>query len=375
MPFSPEIDIIGWDSGHANTRGGSTRFSPDEPLVHMQSLVAEISEHRYNQLADRALDRGKDAPHLVGDFDGQFYVTGENAAKEKTFTDQPVGIDRWKRNYQGVLFCATMQQLYMNEMPDVVNMYAGHPPKDFENRKILKSALKGSYSWITPGFDRMKVRVDFVAPYDEFVGSISYLSLDKFGKPLNKKHPVCTKRTAIIDIGGGTMDLTVAEDGYPDHDNMTSRDIGGNEALYRFRDLISDRKEIRKILGGKQFPMEYVYEIAMDPNHCFEDAGTEYNFTSEFTEAFTPTVNQAATFIGNFFGAMIGFNSILMVGGTAGQIYDMLVPKVFGRWHSTEKEKNRVYRSGQGKDMMLSNGLGIMRMARSTLGLVRERNA
>lgn len=371
MGFSPTLPIVVFEPGHANTKGQATNLDISDPIVHFQSLIAEVSETRYNTLADRALSQGNRAFHLVK-WDGRYFVVGATAEKESGYIKPRKRTARWVKDYVGILMCALLQQLYFGDVPKEITMYAAHPPKDFEHRKKLLDCLKGVWAWETPGCRKITTRVTFVAPYDELVGSIMNLLLDEQGRQTAKPHPVFSGTTVVVDFGGGTLDLTRVVNGNIDYDRTESENIGGNQALLRFKQAIEQHKDIRAILDGTEFPMEEIYPIAMHPDKRFDDAGVTYYFKDEFNEAFAPLVNQAGQFIEEFFGRLVGVNYILIAGGIGGLIYDMIAPKLFSRWYSDDPKKNRVIRADAVRDMMIANAKGARKMALATRSAIME---
>jgi hypothetical protein len=170
------------------------------------------------------------------------------------------GIDRYRRDYYGVLMCAMIARLFdPGEIQSAV-VFASYPPGDRRHKDDLELALLGEWDFEHQG-RTFHIIVRRVVTYAEPMGGFwNFVLLEDAQGQYDNPEYNPKRQTLMIDLGGGTMSLLpIGVDHLPDYRRSYSFPVGFNNVAEWFeREMRATyRDEFR---GSRNLPDDLVHE-------------------------------------------------------------------------------------------------------------------
>lgn len=338
-------------------------------IVQMFHALHETDETTYMHLSESYADQGA---HQFLKWNGRFFILGEAALSAGSDVKPLQGRSKYQRGYYPILFMSAFLNLMRRaeNVPDRINIFAGYPPGDREQKENLQKALLGNWSFDNLG-KKINIRVDYVSVYDEIVGGAMNVALASDGTPI-VGHPLTTDGPTIaVDIGGGTTDfLRLGRNGMPDYSRITSRRIGINDAVQTFKRLFDrkHKKHLEDALNG--LPLERVYECFFDPLHRVRIVGSEYLDCKDiYEQSINPLLNAIRDGYTDFSQGSINFNYALLTGGGSGSLEHELRERIFPRFDKA----NAIFLAEDKREIVYANVRGARKMIRPMIERAKQR--
>jgi len=189
----------------------------------------------------------------------KFFEVGQTALNHSR-TPQAEGVDRYSRNYYGVLMCAIIARLFDPDEIAGAVVFASYPPGDRRHKDELEKALLGNWEFEHMGrVFRMLVKrvVTYAEPMGGFWNFIIQGDGDgQFDNPAYNPR----RQTLVIDFGGGTMSMLPIQDNQqPDYRVSYSFPIGFNTVAEWFeREMRANFRDLFR--GSRGVPDNLVHE-------------------------------------------------------------------------------------------------------------------
>jgi hypothetical protein len=338
-------------------------------IAQMLHALYETDQSTYMRLSESYNDEGR---HQFISWNGQYFIAGD-AALSAGDVKPLQGRNKYHKKYYGVLFMsALLQLLRRTDMPERINIFAGYPPGDREQKQNLQKALIGLWSFDNLG-KKIKVNVDYVSVFDEIVGGAMNVALASDGTPI-VGHPLTTDGPTIaVDIGGGTTDfLRLGKNGMPDYSKIASRRVGINDAVNTFK-TIFDRKHADVVRDAENgLPFERIYECFFDPLHRVRTVGKEYlDCRDIYEQSINRVLNAVRDAFVDFSQGAINYNYVLLTGGGCALLEKELREKIFPKFDKA----GAIFLADDKKEMLYANVRGARKMIRPMIERAKQRGA
>jgi hypothetical protein len=339
-------------------------------IAQMLHALHETDETTYAHLSESYSDLGT---HQFIRWNNRFFILGEAAFSAASDIKPLQGRSKYQKSYFGVLFMSGLLQLMRNSgVPERINVFAGYPPGDREQKDNLQKALLGRWSLDSLG-KKTTVFVDYAIGYDEIVGGAMNVALASDGTRI-VGHPLTTDGPTIaVDIGGGTTDfLRLGRNGMPDYSKISSRRVGINDAVATFK-LIFDRKHrehLQDALNG--LPIERIYECFFDPKHRVRLMGDEYIDCKDiYNQSVNKILNTIRDAFADFSQGSVNYNYVLLTGGGCGLLERELREQIFPRFDKAKA----IFLAEEKTEMFYANVRGARKMIRPMVERAKQREA
>lgn len=310
----------------------------------MDHALAEIDEHEYDRLV-HYYGQSTTAFSFIK-WRGRFFVSGELAYSSRPNLVPLTGRTKYERDYYGIMLMSALLHLFKGNLPERINVFAGHPPGDLRFVKELMKSIAGSWRFENLSYVHRTI-VEHVGVYDEVVGGVMNALMNPEGHQYAADH--IRGQTLVADLGGGTFDIAVLKsDNSVDYQRIGSYHIGGNEIVKRFKEMFDARHHeiVRQSENG--LPIYLVHQIMLDPNHRFYTMGTEIDCSDIFTDAVRPTMAEMKRRVQEFTRGAFVFNQVYVSGGVGGLVYPEICEYVF-----PEFANNNAIRGTDARDKMI----------------------
>lgn len=360
--FANGYPVVCADIGNGLVKMGAwVRGRPK--VVDGKHALVEIDEARYARLTKEYGDSKAHYEYIK--WGNRYFVVGQSALVEGNVT--PVqGRNKYRRDYFGILFVSTLLKMHQGDVPETINAFLGYPPNDLDFTPELIRSVVGN--WSIDSLGRKKTfRVAYATVFDEIVGGTMNVTLDEDGSPLKpdktKKGPeriLWDGPTITADLGFGTFDLLRLDKmGRPDYSQIRSRNIGIGDAIETFINIFNKRHKKYLTDAENGVPLERVYDCFYDPLHRVRIAGDTYvDCMDIYKQATTKLVNAVANAYRDLSRGSVSYNYCLLSGGGSGLLYDELCKEVFPQFH----DASAIFLANDREQMHLANVKGSMRM-------------
>lgn len=305
------------DLGHSIFKG--KRSTGDEVVI--PHAIVPISDTQYRDAVQRY---GRSIPRDILRINGTCYAVGESAESFGAITKR-TGTGRYTPDYIGIAAMATISHLYGSSGIDA-DIFASHPPTHNQYAEDLQDAIFGERDeWlIENGHREMIVKVNYVNCFDESTGGLMNVMLTQDGTHYQRPE-LKTSRIIAIDIGGGTTDFTVMDNGEIDYLNPHSEPMGINKVISDFERAFRSRYK-KETKGTNSLNPKRVRDAIVDG--IFKAGGRELPCHEEAMQARNRLLNAVLeVFQGNFGGAF-SYDGILLTGGGSALMYDSICENV-----------------------------------------------
>lgn len=326
----------------------------------------EISRQRYDTLKRRAkANKNESAFHVVG-VDGRYWVVGERAYREEGVVEARQDLSKFSSEYMRPQLISHLLRVTRGDMPAALNAMIGHAPKYFDHVDKVRRSILGKCTYEYPhGSGTLSVKR--VTPVDEIVGGMSNVL---FG---GGKSDVSNGRILAFDLGGRTLDMMYLEDGEPVYDEIFSEDLGGNQYIKAFCELVAqEHPAIVAGTGDGRFPFTEAHRVLISKDYKYEHLGDVYDLAPQVFEAFTPLLNTIDQRVKTFAHGFLNVRGVLKMGGISDLLYDRLIAPpdkdgrmgVFYPFVAQGKKAHRVHLAGRRGVLFLAVVGGLALMAR-----------
>ena len=367
IPFLDGLPAVAADMGNEQFKALSVSERPLERiLLH---AVAEISKHEFENVAARTPRGGASRSYIK--WRGRYFVVGEDALLHDPHIhgNRQTGIQKYQRDYIGVALMAMLLKLYGNRLPTALSVMVGHPPKDIAFREDIIRAFKGKWSFHSH-LKKHKVEIKHVVPTDEIMGGAMNVALDADGYRYDG-NPITGKRTLVVDLGGGTMDVMgIDRNGYPEYPTLESATIGVNRLLLNFKQLYDSHPDFQHTLKDtvSGIPMRSIYDcfrysrvINGDMYYGIPYAGDMLDVTEIAEQVTISLLNEMYQALKNKIqGAAINYQYVIITGGGGDLFFEPICQHLFPQFLET----NSIARADEPGDTIYANVRGMSRMIR-----------
>lgn len=299
------------DIGNARGKWFNPRINLFGDFRH---ALVELKAHQW----ETAVGRSKVPPSGFIKVNGTPYAIGD-AARRYLIAERPHGAARYRREYYGVLLAYALAQGFKKSVRNV-QLLATHAPVDITYTRNLKASAAGDW-FVECEHGALEFNVRDVQTIDEPLAGYSHYVFTERGVE-RKKNPLANVTTLVIDVGGYTTDvIAVDPGGQIDLLSGQSTRTGVIDLLEGFEQslraenstLFQDTGDIdvRRLEGALLSGVFKFGKVSLD---CQRIAG----------EAIYSLVNDVVQVI-NRAGGIANYEVMLLTGGGAALIYDMLV--------------------------------------------------
>lgn len=296
-----KLDLMALDCGNAQIKVVTQECSDVFP--HALKLMTQADIH------DNAARNEMDNNPNVFCVNGTYYKIGEKALR-KGRGSALYGEDRYVETYYGVLAAIAAFKSFSGSRKSVY-IYGSHTPKDIDYRPDLIASVKRK--WVVESMGQKKVfEVVGAAGIDEPVAAYRHAILSDDGTSFRNLPVLREKSVFILDVGGFTIGVSVAEGGKVDYSAASSDVVGMLDVLEEFEKLI--RKNNRLKLKGTNALNPMRLRAALKSG-VYDAAGLgEIRVAAEANEACDLLLNEIANLFKNYGGAG-EYHAVLLAGG------------------------------------------------------------
>lgn len=370
-PVDYTLPFVAFEPGHRVVKIGSTDLST---VSYFDHDVVEIDRARFEYLKSRA--NGSARYDVIG-VDGLYFVVGTRTQNETGEIQNRRDLRKYEKPYITALLTAALLMHYQGEIPARFNMMVAHAPLLYKEVATIRRSVLGTTRYEYIG-GKGSFSVEYSEPYDEAVAGCMNILLNPYGEAYDPKTfdndtNITSGRWLFYDLGGGTLDLGILQDGIPVYDNIISLDVGGNDAITRFCDLVAyNRKPLVAGTKDGRFPRDIAYQVLMTPDLQLEHFGDMYDLSEEFDDAFMPLIRTSQRAVNDFTNGWLGYRGVIAIGGVTGILYYRLEDMVFSGFKGDEKKKKKPRIKLVEENlahMFLGNIFGAGRWARAKVGM------
>jgi hypothetical protein len=160
------------------------------------------------------------------------------------------GASRYVNIYYGVLAAIACSSV-LSASERGLFLYGSHTPKDHIYRKDMHNSVVGKWAVVNAGVVK-NIQIANFRAFDEPVGAYRHATLDDSENPGYRGPKVLREgRCLVLDIGGFTTALSIADEGKIDYNASISHGIGMLDVLSEFEKLI--RSDFRQQLKSVNF--------------------------------------------------------------------------------------------------------------------------
>jgi hypothetical protein len=274
--------------------------------------LMEVSRDDWQNVVDAGSQSHPDYIRVAN----RYYEVGQTALNHSS-APTVEGVDRYHRNYYGVLMCAMIARLFDPREIDSAVVFASYPPGDRRHKDELERALLGLWDFEHMG-RAFHVTVRRVVTYAEPMGGFWNFVIqgDANGQYDNADYNP-RRQTLVIDLGGGTMSmLPIGNDQLPDFRRAYSFAVGFNNVAEWFeREMRASYRDLFR--GSRNLPDDLVHE-ALATGRWFGGGDDEgLDVSREVESAMAELVEQFRTGFHRAGGAQPYGQIILTGGGSA----------------------------------------------------------
>lgn len=327
-----------------------TRMADRLNVDHFTHAIAEIARADYDELCYRFRER--QAWHFIA-WEGRYFIVGDDVFHYNPTFDPKRGRLKYSKDYYGILFIAGLLRLFGNGIPEKVNALLAHPPADLALRESLMRSVVGKWRFESNGVKHV-VHIPYANVFDEIAGGLINATTAPDGELYSDMK--MDGQTLVFDLGGGTLDLALADNGKINYSRiMDSTRSGANTAINAFKrdfdvthsDLVSNYED--------GIPRDTVHQIFLHPDHILElAAGDVLDCTRMYQRAINPVIATALDSVRKFAGNMMGIRRVLLDGGVSGLMYDEISKQVFPAF----LDKGAILLADKRADMLKANARG-----------------
>jgi hypothetical protein len=200
------------------------------------------------------------------------------------------GVKRYTPDYAGVAMAYMVSNLYQDGHDFCVVALSAPSVRNARNR--IEESYLGKWVVEQGGKKTKTLNVLEVKHMEEVTGGMWLRTIDKD----RNNRIALTGRDMVIDIGGGTTEFMLVENGSPKFDTVRSvklgqRDIGVNQILSTFSEALTRNKEIRIALEeGLELDDSMVYRAFMDKSFYIPYKTKAVEVSEEFEIACEPFI-------------------------------------------------------------------------------------
>lgn len=319
--------------------------------IHFRHARIEIGRVKYERLAHSY--SGSGGQYQFIEWDDRYFIVGDQAYSAGTVQNQ-TGRKKYTRDYYGVIFVSGLLRLFEGDIPEKINVFAAHPPLDYEMTDALKKSIVGT--WVVGNLGRkVRFRVEYVSVFDEIVGGAMNVVLAPDGRRYND-HPIVEDGpTLVCDLGGGTLDIVrLQRDGTVDYGRIGSRGVGINDAIVTFKELFGKKYPDVVADTDDGLPVERIHECFLDKEHRVRFAGDYINCQDIYTDATTMLINAVKEGVREMSKGAVNYNHALITGGGGGLLYYELAEQVFAPFHKSKS----LHMADKREEMIFANARG-----------------
>lgn len=296
------LDLISLDAGNAQIKAVTM-----ENEIFFPHALRRLSTSDIEDLTLRSDADSKD----IFIVNGTYYAIGRQALRTGAGSVL-LGEARYVETYYGVLAAIAMFRAF-NESKKSVYLYGSHTPKDAIYRHDLVLAAKGN--WVVENMGNRKTfRVVDARGVDEPVAAFRHATMREDDPRYYRGDFRLRKgETAILDIGGFTFAITVADKAVIDYNSSrTYPNAGILDVLDNLKASIRSNHRTR-LKGANDLPETRLREALKTGVY---DAGGlgRLNVQREVQEACNLLLNDILNFFQNY-GGSSSFDALLLAGG------------------------------------------------------------
>lgn len=291
---------VALDCGNANVK-----ITPDngQETVFVHALH-ELSAHQIEMLKYS----GGEAPDVF-EVNGTYYSAGDQAIKDGAGAAL-LGEQRYTRNYYGVLAAISLHRALPANAKNIF-MFSSHTPKDKIYRAEIRESVRGDWLVSSQGVAK-KFGVLEVQGYDEPTGAFRHAVFSDDGLSMRGARNLREGACLIIDIGGFTVGLSVAENGKVDYDSSITHVGGILDVLAEFEQLIRSKYRL-KLKGANALKPDRLREAFA--TGVYRAGGTgDLDVRDCVTNAANPLLHSIEVYVSNY-GGIAAYDSMLLAGG------------------------------------------------------------
>lgn len=288
-------------------------------FVPKKNLYGDFLHAVYQLTSDqwsKAVGRGR-PPKGYLKVNGVPYAVGD-AARMYVLRERPKGAARYNELYYGAGAALAMAEGIGKSCK--VQMWCSHAPQDADYAADIVAIMRKKWV-IESATGVMEFEVESVNTFDEPLGGAAHFSFNEDGTE-RKINPLSGKRGLIVDVGGHSCDRAVIEAGRIDPLSVDSVIIGTLEAVTRFEKALKSRYKREFQSTTTNLDIQRVEAALVKGFYQF--GNKELDCKDEAKAALSTLVNDVIQVIKDAGGAA-NFDVILLTGGGAALIYDLLV--------------------------------------------------
>ncbi|MFW6238231.1 MAG: hypothetical protein ACOC5A_03250 [Halanaerobiales bacterium] len=307
------ISALGWDSGFDFEK----LVMGDNKSIAFPATVMEVEDEFSSFTGLESMMRDFSEDNMVVNFKGNRYYVGNKAVAN----DPEAGI----RNFDPKRFehSETIVRLLggitllagENQGITVENLIVGLNIEDYKvyRRDIEKVYKNKKFTIEVPQngtMEKVHIKIKNVKCVTQGFGAYYNFLLDNNGQVKNRE--LKDSWNGVVDIGGRTTDLLIAEGSDPKPGTVMSFDLGTSDAF---------KSVAKKIGGGISYTL--IEEKYLKGNEKANIAGKQYNIQNMCREAFNDlAIKLRNRILTEWDDYMVRVNSIIFTGGGASVVFD-----------------------------------------------------
>lgn len=332
MFANDDAPILGHDGGNDQTKTATIipfkQFDPDtEESVYIKetvntNFVKDIGKAEYDKQTAR--HKGNKPNYGFIKYNNNYYAVGNAALPYiRDLRERRTSRAKFIREYYGLQFICNLVQMADGNPPDLVHVVAGHPPLNDAMKPDIEKALQGKWDVEFMG-ERHKIVVGTVFPEDEITSAVLNLRY-RIDGTRNPNNNLKQKRTLVVDIGGGTVDVVqLGTNGLPVDGTFDSVEIGIFRTILDFKELFDDQHKEMLRDSASGISLSSIYRVYMDKDHKLRGGGLpggELDCSDIYEQATSGTLNQLYFLINQMTGDMATEVDQILVAGGAGDLW------------------------------------------------------
>lgn len=356
--FANGLDSLAVDIGHNYTKAIAIREGRAIGDCEFLTAIAEVDSSKFEMVMDASSFGGQEIRPQFVEWEGRHFIVGDDAFNIAD-VKQIEGRQRYTRDYYGIILASVIRHIYGHEVPQALNVFAGYPPDDHNQKVPHLKALLGRWT-IGTSLGKVSYKIEYAARYPEVLGGAMNVVLGVDGTRY-QDHPIVDDGpTIVLDVGGGTFDIVVLKsDGTPDMTRFaTRRGTGVNNVIREFR-MLFDKKFpelVEDTHGG--LPTARIYDCFLDKDKRVRTPAGYINCKDIYGQAIVRTMNTIKQAYKDMGGGSINYNNALVSGGGGGLLWDEISTEVLGAF----ADGGHLYMSDLRAQMIYANVRGAVKM-------------